>query len=202
MEKDEDGTVTLFTLAPATENKKSLTPDWYDKRRYGDCAQFVLPLFSDIALLESANNAVVNSDWPKLKELVKAGVNVNRGCYEAHPIWGDVVTDTYLEKAISSGQLETAKLLVEKGAKMPVTAAVLIAGHANIALFDFVLSCGADVNAADNVGYTAMNRAVAFNNEPLIKHIISLGGKYRRKNHDKPDELQKLIDRGIEIIEP
>jgi hypothetical protein len=194
-----NGEVTLLTLAPFSGGKKSLTPGWFEARCFARWQDLRFPLFSDVALVEETNRAFLDRDWWRAAEMIEKGVNVNRGVYEPHHMWGDVVSDTYLEKAMKNNVLDLAKLLIERGAKIPHDALAIIADIPDLATFEYLLSLGCSVNAVDNVGYTAMNRAVAFDNQPVIERCKALGGVYREQKHDKTEYLRALRDAGITV---
>jgi len=202
-EMSEDD-VGLFTLTPVLD-KKDLNSDWYQQRLYGKWCQFVLPIFADIELVEKMNKALVDKDLEEMKSLVTKGINVNRGVYREHSQHGFIFDSTYLEYLLRPAGLEKVfgqnvfdmiKFLVEKGAKFSSAMLAKIAGNASIELFDYFLNFGCDINAIDNLGYSALNRAYALKNHSLVKHIISLDGKYYVTKFDTKEKLQPLKESG------
>lgn len=211
----DENTVKLFTLVPVSEDKKNLTEQWYNDKRYGKWEQFALPIFSDIDLFPEMNQAMLDSDFGKARDLVKAGVNINRGIYQpTPPRWDgecdDYVDETFLEHLVrpvgkrpySKDEIEMAMSLIENGAKIPTDILAKIAGGADIDLFDKFISFDCDINAVDRVGYTALNRAFGLENWPLVEHIISLGGCYRVQEYDEElyqDKMQQLRNMGAKF---
>jgi uncharacterized protein len=89
-------------------------------------------------------------------------------------------SDTALLFAAREGDLESAKLLVEFGAKVNDTSAygtsatVLAAHSGNADLVEFLLSKGADPNAAD-AGYTALHAAILRRNTKAVAALLDHG---------------------------
>jgi len=196
---EDGGSVTLLTVAPVYGGEKPSGPAWFEERRHCEWRDLRFPLFADMALVEEMNAALVAADWGRVSELLDSGIGVNRGVYQEHPIWGDLVSYTYLEHAALSGRLDVVKKMVGMGAKVPSDALAIIAGIRGTEMFEYFLSLGCDVNAVDNVGYTALNRAVSFGNRPVIELCKSLGGIYRAQRFDKEEKLAALREEGIVV---
>ncbi len=193
-------TVSLFTIAPVCESKKSLNADWFNSRRSVDWSKFALPIFSDILLVEKMNNAMLSKKWYDVSDIIDQGINVNRGVYDPYSHWGDVVGHTYLEEILwYKNTVTLAQKFVEHGAKISPETMPYIAGSGDLELFEYFLKLGCDINAVDNVGYTCLNRAIATDHKELISRLISLGAIYIVQPNNDEVLLKELSEMGVNL---
>ncbi len=200
MKSCDTDTVSLFTIAPVFEPKKSLNADWFNSRRSADWNEFTLPIFSDILLVEKMNNTMRSKKWDKVSDIIDKGINVNRGVYDPESSWGDVVGNTYLEEILwYKNTVSLAQKFVEHGAKISPETMPYIAGSGDVELFEYFLKLGCDINAVDNVGYTCLNRAIASDHKELINRLISLGAIYIVQYHNEESLLKELSEMGVNL---
>jgi len=108
--------------------------------------------------------------------------------------------DTPLECAFDYRQYEIAKLFIEYGSVINDDTLV-DAAHGDRSLFEYLLKKGANINAINHVGHSALSRAISFKNIPgaiaLVEmgfDVIKLGGDaLRDAAWDGQFEIVKLL---------
>lgn len=200
-----DDEVTLFTICPVFESKKSLSYEWYQQKRLGNWSDFAFPYNKKIDLNAMMHKAIEHKNIDEIKAAVDAGASVNGIYFYEHQQCGLCDVDTYLTLVMSKEgidifkyrdrKFEIIKYLVEQGAEIPQDVLARIA-WLGIDVTDYFVEKGFDINAVDKVGYTALNRAegsrnlavrenadkkiIAYN-EAVCEHIKALGGVLGKK---------------------
>lgn len=121
--------------------------------------------------------------------LLEAGANINP-CHESgYPP---------LYRAASGGHKETAKLLINSGADInpdnfrPLFSAVC---EDQLTMVELLLEIGAEVNAADESGYTVLYKAAIKGNKHIVKKLVEFGAdipsqlKLAEINQNLPAEM-------------
>ncbi|TYP73294.1 ankyrin repeat domain-containing protein [Paenibacillus methanolicus] len=87
------------------------------------------------------------------------------------------INDYALDYAFDYGQYEIAKLLIEHGADINDKAnpAMVSAARGKRALFEYLLQKGANINAINHVGHSALSRAIAFKNLSGATALVEMG---------------------------
>ncbi|MFX3632784.1 MAG: ankyrin repeat domain-containing protein [Candidatus Pristimantibacillus sp.] len=116
----------------------------------------------------------------QLKQLIKEG-----NCEDIHSLLVGgldpntmIYYETILEYAFDNYEYEIVRMLIEFGADVnnkTSPALVDAASKGDRSLFEFLLSKGADINAVNNVGHSALSRAIAFENFEAVTVLIDLG---------------------------
>jgi ankyrin repeat protein len=115
-------------------------------------------------------------DIAKVRALLDAGARVNDKSKQNQT--------ALLLAASTSGSIETARLLVAKGADAKVvgasgrTALIMAANQNDLAMVQFFLDQGVNVNAVDSTdksGHTALMAAAAQSNTAMVKTLIQKG---------------------------
>lgn len=142
---------------------------------------------------------IKEGDVERIRLLLQDGLNPNQSvsCY-----------DSYLECAFDYEQVEIARLFIDFGTILSTDVMVNAARCADRSLFEYLLSKGADINAINHVGHSALSRALAFNNETGAYALIDLGidlritGEntlidcaYDGRNHF----IELLVSKGVDI---
>lgn len=203
----DDDEIKLYTLIPMNA-KKSANKEWFAQRRFGTWGQLCVPGFGDFMLSEQMNTAIENENWTEAIHILECGVNPNRGVPYYHDIWGWILDQSYLTQALwKEGAFDFIKALVKKGAFVPSFCATLSAVTNHLDQLKYFVDLGCSVNAPDNCGYLALNRAwqehsrnVSNEKMEMIQYIIRLGGQYQRNAWDREEDLQLLKEMGAVII--
>jgi ankyrin repeat protein len=103
--------------------------------------------------------AASNGDLPLMQSLMKAGARTERPL-----LW-----------AAAAGQLDAMQLLLSKGPEKGVLDEALLAGADQAAAVGALLERGADANAADSRGETALMRAARHANVDSMKRLAAHG---------------------------
>jgi ankyrin repeat protein len=118
---------------------------------------------------------VLNNDIVAVKLLLDAGINVNAK--------DNYYGSTALIKAISKGNSEIAKLLIEKKANVNArsnygwTALMEAVDKGDLEMAKLLIDKKADVNAKDRYGRTAMAIAKARNRQDIVSMLEAVTGK-------------------------
>ncbi|XBS70560.1 ankyrin repeat domain-containing protein [Acerihabitans sp. KWT182] len=80
----------------------------------------------------------------------------------------------------------------EKDGLAPV---LLAAGYGNKMCLNSILSVGADINAVDNRGWSALMRAVACGNYVVVKFLVAKGANVNLRGADNATALTLALDR-------
>lgn len=128
-------------------------------------------------LIQAAGNGHVEI----VKLLIAKGADVNAQTYQ---------NNTALISP-NKNSLEISQILVEHGAKIDHkgeydrTALHIAAGyHRPLALVDYLLSKGADINVQDHFGITPLHMAIQNRDFELVKHLIKRGANINIKAKD------------------
>lgn len=199
-EEQSEDEVTLFTICPVFESKKSLTKECYQNKKSSGWHVLAFPFNDIITLNAMMHKAIENQNLDEIKAAVKSGASVNGSYFYEHSQFGLCMTDTYLSRTMwdegmdifkyKDNKFEIIKYLVEQGAEIPQDVLADIA-WLGIYVTDYFIERGFDINAVDKVGYTALNRAessldlsveenadkeITAYNEAVCEHIKALGG--------------------------
>src|SRR5215813_8116925 len=96
-----------------------------------------------------------------------------------------------LAEAISQGEVDQIKQLVEQGASLkyldewrrtPLIWATIGSGLNNKEVVEVLLDLGADINAQNNNGMTALMEAILYNNVEVAKILIARGADVHLTN--------------------
>ncbi|MFF2089492.1 ankyrin repeat domain-containing protein [Paenibacillus sp. NPDC058174] len=115
--------------------------------------------------------------------------------------------ESLLECSLDYEQYDIAKLLIEFGAALP-TDVMVDAARGDRNMFEYLLSKGADLNAINHVGHSALSRALAFENMQGAYTLIDLGidlsaigggALIHCAYEGKIEFLKNLINLGVDI---
>lgn len=110
---------------------------------------------------------------------------------------------TALQLALLAGRTRTAEVLLKAGAKMDPSALLLQVAKANISDRDvvrFLTRHGADINATDGAGNTALIIATRLGNHRLVHHLIEQGANVALRNHQDQTALDIARRQGARNI--
>lgn len=127
--------------------------------------------------ITSLKDAVVFGDAAALRKFLDAGEGIESSL--------DIVGSTPLILAADMGQVEAARLLLERGAKINAqqssgqksSALMRAAENDRVAMVRFLLERGASVNARDGDGGNAVYHAVINKNTEVLNLLIKAGGE-------------------------
>jgi ankyrin repeat protein len=121
--------------------------------------------------------ALCKNDFERLNRLLKKGADINKPSTTSEEDFNP------LGVAVSRGQFEVAKFLIDNGANVNYKnaprdeAALLIAvsnkTNAQVKIIKYLCASGADVNAKTNSGCTAVSMASFHNNLPVLTELVS-----------------------------
>lgn len=130
--------------------------------------------------------AAVTGDLGAIQRIIASGVAVDVRNGDIHKM-GCIEQQTPLHRAAYSGQIRAAELLLSLGAdieardrcyKTPLHFAVI--GFPNLAMVDFLLNNGADINAATDYGVTPLITMTDYAEErdgamPIMRLLLERG---------------------------
>lgn len=123
-------------------------------------------------------DAAENGRIIMLKLLLKNGAKVDLT---------DASGQTALQLAVLAGRTRTAEELLKAGAHLDASALLLKAARAGVQDRDvvrFLNAHGADLDAGDKRGDTALIIATASGNNRLVHHLVEQGADVNRRNRD------------------
>ena len=130
---------------------------------------------------------------PMARFLLKHGANPNLSAAESSP----------LAAAVSTGNITAVKMLLDAGAKTDLrdgntTPLMVVAFSKNYdpEMVATLLNAGADVNAKNNLGATALIHAVIAGNDEMIKTLVAAGAKTDVIDNDNFDLLSLAVQEG------
>jgi ankyrin repeat protein len=169
--------VRALLAAGANPNAREATHDqtalmWAAAQRHPEAVGALLRAGADVSLRTRAFEQTVTSEVTQRAGREELNYQVTRG------------GSTALLFAARSGDVESARLLIEAGAKVddtlsngtPAVTVAAHSGHGHVAAL--LLEKGADPNAAE-VGYTALHAAVLRRDLPLVRTLLAF-----KANHD------------------
>ncbi len=165
--------------------------DWQHVDRYGGNCLEEAACYGHKAIVQKLRAKGVTTRWSlhvaagigdlaEVKKQLAAGTNVHAPNGE----WGN----TPVMFAIGGGQLEIAKLLVEKGAKLDTKNVIgggplhMAAGADQLDLVRWIIQQGVDVNAKDTDGSTPLDWA---SGDEVIELLETLGGEYGEYEYEE-----------------
>ncbi len=120
-----------------------------------------------------------------MKFLLDNGVDINAKDFEGK---------TALDYALREGNNRAADFLLERNAKVSVHDDVLIplAEDGNIERIQFFLDKGADINAKDKDGNTALHSAAHYGRIDTIKFLLDKGANVSARNNDNDTPIIRI----------
>lgn len=112
---------------------------------------------------------------------------------------GDIDSGDILYKAIKEGFLDIADYLIAQGYHIKNVDATLLAGAAadnNMKLIQYLLIAGADVNAIDNRGWTALMWAAELEHFDIVKYLVEHGANVNVMSRHLETALMYAVERG------
>jgi len=172
---------------------------------------------------ESHNNeffqALGNGDLTTVKKYIAEGVDVNQ-LYQIHP--GGCYT-TALHIATLGGQYEMVVTLLDAGADINIQADYVCCGdtqatplhaavfHGKVVIAELLITKGADIEARDTLGHTALHYAVLTGwPENVVTTLINAGANVNARDHDDltplhyaalagyTDRVKTLLEKGAD----
>lgn len=153
--------------------------------------------------------AAYENDLAKAKELIAAGIDVNRR--------DENTQTTALEEAVKNGNRKMVRILLDAGAEINArsdygrTALMWLDDDATEELVWDLIAAGAKINLKDEAGDTALILAVAWSEPEVLRALVNAGAKVNAKNKEGETALMKaaaggnlecvrlLIDSGADI---
>ncbi|MBK8594654.1 MAG: ankyrin repeat domain-containing protein [Holophagales bacterium] len=117
--------------------------------------------------------------WHGEKEIVEALLAAGADVNVQAPDW----RETALEKAVSRGHVEIARLLIDKGANLESrnkpgsTALALASAAGELEMVELLLSKKANPNAEDDSSFMPLRLAVVAGSEPVARALVANGAK-------------------------
>jgi hypothetical protein len=112
-------------------------------------------------------------------------------------VTGNPFGKTELHKAVTAGDMEKARVLLDKGAnvnakdKFGDTALHMAVSRGNIKLAELLLEKGADTNASDARGETPLHDAVTDGSTEMVKLLLDRGADVNAKDEDGKTPLDR-----------
>ncbi len=126
---------------------------------------------------ESHNNFDLNNDEDIiLTESDENLINfISTNKIQAPPLVSDI--DKSLLEAIKKDDVEKVRLVLNKGANIntELGSVTPLLAASSLEMVKLLVANGADIDAAEINGFTALNRAVVRMNEDIVKYLISIG---------------------------
>lgn len=147
-----------------------------------------IPNKTGLTSLEHACGREKTNALALAKLLLAKGASVN-----ATNVTGFTITP--LNWAISSDNTELVKLLLDHGATIGATFLSTAADRGDVNIAEILIAHGADVNAKDSGGNTALHAAAWAGRDEVIKLLLSKGAEVDPKRHDGLTPLISAADR-------
>lgn len=138
--------------------------------------------------------AATENDLAKVKELIAAGVDVNRR--------DENTETTALEKAVEHGNRQMVRALLDAGAEINArnsygaTALMMLDEDATEELVWDLVAAGAKINLRDTEGDTALILVAARGHSELVRALINAGARVNARNKNGETPLMKAAESG------
>ncbi|MDY6901945.1 MAG: ankyrin repeat domain-containing protein [Cyanobacteriota bacterium] len=154
-----------------------------------DAVKALIEAGADVNIRDNeGNTAMMISDWSVQQLLRQAGASE------------EGLNDVALVEAVSEGDLEKVKELVEAGANINYSdgsALVEAAGNGHLEIVNFLIETGADVNLGWKTGCTPIADAAYQGHLAVVERLLAAGANPFQRTHDEEfDDALEYAQRG------
>lgn len=138
----------------------------------------------------------MNQDIDKLKTLLNKGASANEKYIHLN-------NSTPLHEAISIGNVEILKILLDAGADLSVVIdknetvlnQAMDPCYANIDVIETLVTAGADLNSKNELGDTLLHLGAEENGIQLVKHLLLQGADVNSRESENRTPLHLAVER-------